>query len=156
MPISGIFGYRILPSGKIRARKAQSKKSLLDFFDKLNAAEEVPQRRFDVMALISAPCVVISGCCSGCCCSDCCSGCCSGYGFPLSCSFFVFAVVRGLSMPATARIIHDLSSGRKTRALRKPKNTAAAIPPAQAVRPPRRAPRSPSLFTASRTPLARL
>ena len=35
MPISGIFGYRILPSGKIRARKAQSKKSLLDFFDKL-------------------------------------------------------------------------------------------------------------------------
>ena len=37
MPISGIFGYRILPSGKIRARKAQSKKSLLDFFDKLNA-----------------------------------------------------------------------------------------------------------------------
>ena len=35
MPISGIFGYRILPSGKIRARKAQSKKSQMDFFDKL-------------------------------------------------------------------------------------------------------------------------
>ena len=37
MPITGIFGYRILPSGKIRARKAQSKKSKMDFFDKLRA-----------------------------------------------------------------------------------------------------------------------
>ena len=37
MPISGIFGYRILPSGKIRARKAQSKKTQMDFFDNLTS-----------------------------------------------------------------------------------------------------------------------
>ena len=42
MPISGIFGYRILPSGKIRARKAQSKKSQMDFFDKLKAPGASP------------------------------------------------------------------------------------------------------------------
>ena len=39
-PVLGFFGYRILPSGKIRARKAQSKKSHRDFFDKLTADQE--------------------------------------------------------------------------------------------------------------------
>ena len=36
-PYFGFFGFRILPYGKIRARKAQAKKSAKDFFDKLSA-----------------------------------------------------------------------------------------------------------------------
>ena len=55
MPISGIFGYRILPSGKIRARKAQSKKSLLDFFDKLTGRPAKTERPASFVCMEGGP-----------------------------------------------------------------------------------------------------
>ena len=48
-----------------------------------------------------------------------------------------------------------LSFGLKIRAANNPKTTAAVIPGAEAVNPPDKTPISPSLSTASRTPLAR-
>ena len=53
-------------------------------------------------------------------------------------------------------LFHDLSLALKIRLQRSPARIAAVIPPAEALRPPVKIPRKPSLSTASFTPLARL
>ena len=51
------------------------------------------------------------------------------------------------------RILYDLGFPRKIRDAKKPKQSAAAVPPAAAERPPVRAPMRPFSSTALRTPL---
>ena len=53
-------------------------------------------------------------------------------------------------------LFQDLSLALKIRLQRSPARIAAVIPPAEALRPPVKIPRKPSLSTASFTPLARL
>ena len=57
-PISGFFGLRILPQGKIRARKLVKKVPVGDFFDKLKPSAEprVPQAVFCCRGDEKPPC----------------------------------------------------------------------------------------------------
>ena len=65
-------------------------------------------------------------------------------------------VVGGTAASIDCPIYQDLSLSLKIRLTRSPAKMAAAMPPAQAFKPPVKMPRNPSSCTASFTPFARL